>query len=52
MTAGFRQSVAIEGGVIAEPQFCIDGGQRGRQLRVAPADAAKAFAAVLAPIIA
>ncbi|TMV76732.1 Cys-tRNA(Pro) deacylase [Thioclava sp. BHET1] len=47
-----RLPVAIEATALAHPQVYINGGQRGLQIRLAPADAASFLAATVAPLTA
>ncbi len=47
-----RVPVAIEANALAEDLVYINGGQRGLQVRLAPADAARALDAVVAALIA
>ena len=47
-----RLKTAIDAEALAEPYVFVNGGQRGLQVRLAPGDAAKALAAVVAPIAA
>lgn len=47
-----RVPTAIEEAALAEALVYINGGQRGLQVRLAPADAAMVLAAILAPLIA
>ena len=44
--------VAIEAGAMAEDLVYINGGQRGLQVRLSPADAAAVLKAVVAPVVA
>ncbi|MDQ0318688.1 Cys-tRNA(Pro)/Cys-tRNA(Cys) deacylase [Pararhizobium capsulatum DSM 1112] len=43
---------AIEEAALAEPHVFINGGQRGLQVRLAPADALMALKAIVAPLVA
>lgn len=47
-----RVPTAIEEAALAEPYIFVNGGQRGLQARLAPADALAALAAKAAPLIA
>jgi len=44
--------VAIEETVFGEPYVIINGGQRGVMVQLAPGDAKRALAAVIAPLLA
>lgn len=43
---------AIEAAALSEPLVYVNGGQRGLQLRLSPADAARFLDAIIAPVIA
>ena len=47
-----RVPTAVEARVMAETMVYINGGQRGFQLKLAPADAARALGATVAEIVA
>ena len=47
-----RLPTVLEDAALAEPYVFINGGQRGLQVKLAPADAVKALGAVTAAIVA
>lgn len=47
-----RVPTAIEATALVHPEVFVNGGQRGLQVRLAPADAQRALAATVAPLVA
>ena len=47
-----RVPTAVEAAAMAEPYVFVNGGQRGLQAKLAPADLVRALGAVTAPLIA